>query len=83
MLHDLEAEGLLVSERWVVKGKMRKYYRLINAGAEALDQSREKAIELLHEICDEPMPRCPGAHAAAGAAGSDARDQAKRRTGRP
>ncbi|MFW6135684.1 MAG: PadR family transcriptional regulator [Chloroflexota bacterium] len=57
MLHGLEEEGLLVSERQVVEGKMRKYYRLTETGAEALDQGREKAIELLDEICEEDAHR--------------------------
>jgi DNA-binding PadR family transcriptional regulator len=53
MLHSLEEEGLLTCERQVVHGKMRKYYRLTGAGAQALDQGREKAVELLDEIRDE------------------------------
>jgi DNA-binding PadR family transcriptional regulator len=52
MLHSLQEEGLLVSEKRVVKGKMRKYYCLTDAGAGALDQGREKAVELLEEIRD-------------------------------
>ena len=50
MLHGLEEEGLLACEKRVVKGKMRKYYRLTQAGGEALDEGREKASELLNEI---------------------------------
>jgi DNA-binding PadR family transcriptional regulator len=56
MLHSLEEEGLLTSERQVVKGKMRKYYRLTAAGQEALEQGRERAIELLNEIRGEVTP---------------------------
>ena len=55
MLHSLEEEGLLVSEKQVVEGKMRKYYRLTDAGQQALSQGREKAIELLNEIHEEPI----------------------------
>lgn len=55
MLHSLEEEGLLVSETHVVEGKVRKYYRLIQAGRAALDQARAKALELLSEIRDEPV----------------------------
>ena len=50
ILHRLEEEELLASERRVVEGKARKYYRLTDAGREALDEAREKAMELLGEI---------------------------------
>ena len=53
ILHKLEEEGLLTSEKQVVEGKVRKYYRLTAAGQEALDQAREKALELLNEICED------------------------------
>jgi len=53
ILHKLEEEGLLTSEKQVVEGKVRKYYRLTAAGQEALDQAREKARELLNEICED------------------------------
>jgi DNA-binding PadR family transcriptional regulator len=56
MLHSLEAEGLLTSERRVVEGKVRKYYHLTQAGREALHQGRNKAIELLDEIRDNTTP---------------------------
>jgi DNA-binding PadR family transcriptional regulator len=52
MLHGMEDEDLLTSEKEVVKGKARKYYRLTEAGQEALIQGRKKAIELLDEIRD-------------------------------
>ncbi len=54
MLHSLEEHGLLVSEKRVVEGKMRKYYHLTDAGADALNQGREKAVELLNEISEPP-----------------------------
>jgi DNA-binding PadR family transcriptional regulator len=53
MLHGLEEEGLLVSEKQVVDGKQRKYYRLTEAGRDALAQGREKAQELLNEIKED------------------------------
>jgi DNA-binding PadR family transcriptional regulator len=56
-LHSLQEDGLLISEKRVVGGKMRKYYRLTDAGAEALKRGRKKAIELLSEIHDEPVTR--------------------------
>jgi DNA-binding PadR family transcriptional regulator len=54
MLHSLQEEGLLAREKRVVEGKVRKYYGLTDAGERALDQGREKAIELLDEIYDGP-----------------------------
>lgn len=53
MLHTMEDDGLLESEKQVVDGKMRKYYHLTPAGEEALEQGRQKAIELLEEINKE------------------------------
>lgn len=50
MLHSLEEEGYLESEKQVVQGKMRKYYQLTDAGREALERGRDQAIELLDEI---------------------------------
>jgi len=57
MLHSLEEEGVLASEKRVVEGKMRKYYHLTEAGTDALDRGREKAVELLDEISDERAVR--------------------------
>jgi DNA-binding PadR family transcriptional regulator len=59
-MHGLE-EGLLASEKRVVEGKVRKYYHLTPAGEEALNPGREKAIELLDEIWDEPIRRSDSA----------------------
>jgi len=53
MLHGLEEEGLLVSDKRVVGGKQRKYYRITEAGRAALAQGRDKAQELLAEITKE------------------------------
>ncbi len=50
ILHTLEGNGLLASEKRVVDGKVRKYYRLTSAGQEMLAQGRAKAEELLHEL---------------------------------
>jgi len=60
MLHGLE-KGLLASEKRVIEGKVRKYYHLTPAGEEALNPGREKAIELLDEIWDEPIRRSDSA----------------------
>lgn len=53
MLHSLEDEGFLERERRVVGGKVRKYYRLTDAGRVALEQGKERAIELLEEIQED------------------------------
>ena len=51
-LHTLEEEGYLVREEKVVEGRLRKYYALTPEGAEALDEARGKALELVGEIVD-------------------------------
>jgi len=50
MLRGLEKEGMLVSEKRVVSGRQRKYYRLTEAGRRVLAQGRERALELINEI---------------------------------
>lgn len=50
ILHGLEKEKLLISETRVVEGKSRKYYRLTNAGRNALEEGKAKAQELLEEL---------------------------------
>jgi PadR family transcriptional regulator PadR len=50
LLHNLQAEDLLVRDEQVVDGKIRKYYRITPLGREALDLARNKAIELVREI---------------------------------
>jgi PadR family transcriptional regulator PadR len=53
-LHSLEEQGYLVSEKQVVEGKVRRYYRLTPQGAAALAEARQKVAELAGEIMDEP-----------------------------
>lgn len=50
ILHALEAGGYLASERQVVNGKVRKYYRITDAGQEALRNLRPKIRELVEEV---------------------------------
>ncbi|HEX6470826.1 MAG TPA: PadR family transcriptional regulator [Streptosporangiaceae bacterium] len=50
LLHNLEAAGFLAREEQVVDGKVRKYYRITELGREALDEARNKAVELVREI---------------------------------
>lgn len=49
-LHSLEEQGYLVSEKQVVGGKVRRYYRLTPRGADALAEARQKVAELASEI---------------------------------
>ena len=50
ILHHLEREGYLKSEKQVVGGKVRKYYTATRKGQAALAEARTKARELLDEI---------------------------------
>jgi DNA-binding PadR family transcriptional regulator len=50
ILHTLEREGYLVSEKRIVDGKVRKYYRSTPHGIEALKHAVIKGNELLSEI---------------------------------
>ncbi len=54
MLHSLEQEKLLVSEKQVCNGKVRKYYRLTRAGRVVLNKARKYVVELLDEIGEKP-----------------------------
>ena len=54
MLHNLENEGLLLSQERVVEGKRRRYDTRTARGTSALDEGRERAVELLGEIRDGP-----------------------------
>ena len=46
MLHTMEAKGLLLSEREVVGGRQRRYYRTTELGRAALQTAREHTKEL-------------------------------------
>ena len=50
ILHGLEKDGYLVSEKQVVQGKVRKYYRATETGKEALREASTKVLELIKEI---------------------------------
>ncbi len=52
-LHSLEEAGLLISERQVVAGRWRKYYRITPAGRKTLTQIRAKLAELAEEVLEE------------------------------
>ncbi len=50
VLHRMEEEGFLQSEKQVVNGKTRKYYRATQAGMAALAEAYAKVRELVNEI---------------------------------
>ena len=50
ILHQMESNGFLYSEKAVISGKMRKYYRITEDGKQALSQSYEKIKELSDEL---------------------------------
>jgi PadR family transcriptional regulator PadR len=52
LLHGLEADGYLQREDRLVEGKVRKYYRITEAGEQALNEARLKIAELIDEIAD-------------------------------
>lgn len=54
ILHGLEREGLLASEKLIVNGKARKYCRATAAGKERLAEALVKARELIREIDTPP-----------------------------
>lgn len=53
ILHQLEADGYLVSESVVVSGKRRRNYRITAAGQELLNNARAKLRELVSEILED------------------------------
>jgi DNA-binding PadR family transcriptional regulator len=46
----LEKDGYLKSEREVVAGKVRRYYRITRSGSELLEKSKDKIRELVEEV---------------------------------
>ncbi|MBE2199137.1 MAG: helix-turn-helix transcriptional regulator [Anaerolinea sp.] len=50
ILHRLEEQGYMVSEKQVVEGKVRKYYTATLAGEEMLAKAYAQARELFREI---------------------------------
>jgi PadR family transcriptional regulator PadR len=53
IFHSLEEDGLLRSQRQVVNGKIRKYYRTTSKGSATLQDAKTRAQQLLNEIIDE------------------------------
>ncbi len=52
-LHALRQQGYLDEERRVVGGKVRKYYRITEAGRQVLALLRPKLRELVGEVLNE------------------------------
>ena len=50
MLHGLEKDGFLQSNKEVVNGKVRKYYRATKGGEQALTDAHAKVRELVNEV---------------------------------
>jgi len=50
ILHKMEKNGFLYSEKTLIKGKWRKYYRITEEGNKALSQANEKIRELIDEL---------------------------------
>lgn len=55
ILHGLERDGFLVSQKEVVAGKVRKVYALTETGRAALEQALAKVRELMNEITIPPQ----------------------------
>ena len=50
LLNKMEQSGLLIKEKQVVKGKVRKYYSITQLGIEVFKDAEQKAAQLFHEI---------------------------------
>jgi DNA-binding PadR family transcriptional regulator len=50
MLHGMEKDGFLQSNKEVVNGKVRKYYRATKTGKRALAGAHAKVRELVNEV---------------------------------
>lgn len=50
MLHRMEEAGFLRSEKQVVAGKVRRFYRITDLGQATLTQAKEKVRELFAEL---------------------------------
>lgn len=50
ILHQMALNGFLFSEKAIIQGKYRKYYRATEEGKQALAQAYEKIEELTNEL---------------------------------
>lgn len=53
ILHTLEKEKILKSEKENIKGKIRRYYKATELGTIILEEAKEKIRELLTEVLEE------------------------------
>jgi DNA-binding PadR family transcriptional regulator len=79
ILHGLEEANYLTSEREVVGGKMRKYYRITRQGSRALTAIREKIGELVREVDKDKQALVSGPLARARRASRDGRSSDNRK----
>lgn len=56
IFHNLEKDGLLVSENRAVNGKIRKYYSITEKGIAVLREANRKIAELKGEIQETDSP---------------------------
>lgn len=56
VLHELARAGYLAREDRVVRGKVRKYYRITALGTQALEEVRVKIAELVAEVLQGEGP---------------------------
>jgi PadR family transcriptional regulator, regulatory protein PadR len=56
LLHRMEDRGLLISEKELVAGKIRRLYRITELGEKALCEAREKVRELFGELFSQESP---------------------------
>lgn len=59
LLHSLDAAAFLRRDNRVVDGKVRKYYEITPIGQRALEEAREKILELVAEIMDNDWAPSP------------------------
>ncbi len=50
ILHNLEKNGLLFTEKKTVAGKVRKYYGITDKGEQVLFEANQKVKELIREL---------------------------------
>jgi len=51
-LKSLEKQGLLKSNKQVIQGKVRKYYKITAKGLKLMEESRKKITELVNEVLE-------------------------------
>jgi DNA-binding PadR family transcriptional regulator len=56
VLHELERAGYLTGSTGVVAGKQRRYYKATADGRAALEQAKDKLLELVAEVLEQPEP---------------------------